>query len=311
VAIVLDLVRRYAVAAFRVVWASVSRLNVDDGWAMASHLALAALMAMFPFLIFVAALAGFIGEADLADRVTDLLFQTWPKEIATPIAREVHNVLTGRRGDVLTISIVITIYLASNGVEAVRAALNRAYGSQERRFFLLLRLQSILFVLIGALASLVLAILGVLGPLIWSLLERWLPWLEQFRLPFILTRYAVVGGVLTLALVSAHLWLPYRRPPGMRIWPGIALTLALWWLATTLLAAYLQTFADYGSTYAGLASVVATIFFLYVMAVMLILGAEFNAALARAQAAAREARRRHSDRPLPPSEPPGDGAAPP
>src|SRR5690606_14256403 len=105
--------------AARLVGLTFARLDRDDGWALASHLALSALMALFPFLIFVAALAAFIGEAGLADRVADLLFEAWPSEVAAPIAREVHKVLTEPRGGVLTISVLVTIYLASNGVEAV------------------------------------------------------------------------------------------------------------------------------------------------------------------------------------------------
>ncbi|MEJ0098058.1 MAG: hypothetical protein WDM84_09250 [Bauldia sp.] len=61
---------------------AVGHFNADDGWAMASHVALSALMALFPFLIFVAAFAGSIGEASLADRVAELVFTVWPVEVA-------------------------------------------------------------------------------------------------------------------------------------------------------------------------------------------------------------------------------------
>ena len=51
----------------------------DDGWALASHIALSALLALFPFLIVLTALAGFVGSKDLADDVATLLLQTWPQ----------------------------------------------------------------------------------------------------------------------------------------------------------------------------------------------------------------------------------------
>src|SRR3954454_10375356 len=80
---------------WRVLGDSLGHLNDDDGWAMASHVALSALMAIFPFLIFVTALAGFIGDAELAGTLTDLLFATWPRIVAGPIAveelRDVHR----------------------------------------------------------------------------------------------------------------------------------------------------------------------------------------------------------------------------
>jgi membrane protein len=276
--------------AWRVFSIGISHFVADDGWAMASHLALSALMAIFPFLIFVAALAAFVGQRELADTVSNLIFQAWPSEVAEPIANEVHKVLTEPRGGILTISVAITIYLASNGVEAVRMALNRAYRSTETRSIFFLRFQSVGYVIIGALTSLALAILGVLGPLIWNLLEAHFEWLAPFRSGFQIVRYVVVGGLLLLALIVAHLWLPRQHPPFLRLWPGITATLLLWWAVTAVFARYLETFANYTATYAGLATVVVAIFYLWLMAVILIAGAEFNAAIAavREESAAKK-----------------------
>src|SRR5262249_18466087 len=132
-------------------------LNADDGWAMASHVALSGLMAVFPFLIFVAALAGFFGQEPLAERVADLLFQAWPPDVAGPIAAQVHQVVAGAGVNLLTIAAVVAAFTASSGVEAARVALNRAYRVVDRRSFLWLRAKSLLFVLAGAVGCLVLA----------------------------------------------------------------------------------------------------------------------------------------------------------
>lgn len=267
---------------YRVVYDAFDHLARDDGWAMASHLALSGLMAIFPFLIFVAALASFIGHAQLAESVTEMIFQAWPEEIATPIANEVRYVLTApRRGSILTISVLVTIFLASNGVEAVRIGLNRAYRASEERSILFLRAQSIFFVLIGALLCIAIAVFGLLGPLLWTLAERALPALADYRASYYATRYLLLGLVLGAGLVAAHLWLPARRPPEPRIWPGILATLVLWWVATAVFSTYLEDFANYAITYAGLASLVAAIFYLYLMGVILLFGAEFNGALSR------------------------------
>ena len=270
----------------RVVVDALTHFNNDDGWAMSSHVALSALMAVFPFLIFVAALAGFIGDAGLAGRVADILFASWPPEVARPIAAEVHLVLGEQRGGLLTVSILVTIYLASNGVEAVRTALNRAYRVVETRNFFFLRAQSVLFVFIGAVASLVLAFLGVLGPLIFDRLVEIFPGLAPFEQQFTYASLAVTVVTLVVALVTAHVWLPAGRPSLLRLWPGILLTLVSWLVATFIFSFYLRRFANYVATYAGLASVVTAIFFLYLVAMLMIFGAEFNAALARARATA-------------------------
>ena len=105
----------------------------DDGWAIASHIALSTLMALFPFLIVLTSLAGFFSSKELADQSVGLLLQVWPKQVADAISGEIHDVLTTTRGGILTIGAALAIYFASNGVEAVRVALNRAYSVVEPR----------------------------------------------------------------------------------------------------------------------------------------------------------------------------------
>jgi len=270
--------------AWAVIADAIGHLNDDDGWSMASHVALSALMALFPFIIFVAALAGFLGAAPLAGRVADILFEVWPEEVAGPISREVHRVVTGASPGLLTIAAVVAIYLASNGVEAVRTALNRAYRCAERRSFLFRRLQSLFFVIIGAVASLVLAFLGVLGPIIFAWLAELFPALHAFERSFAFLRVIVTSLSLIIVLVLGHLVLPQERPPARRLWPGIVLTLVLWLVSAQIFAIYLARFANYTATYAGLASLVTAIFFLYMLALIMIFGAEFNAALGRLRA---------------------------
>ena len=99
----------------------------DDGWAIASHIALSTLMALFPFLIVLTSLAGFFfGSRELADQAASLFLETWPQQVADSLSSEIHDVLTNTRGDMLTIGAVLAVYFASNGVEALRVALNRA-----------------------------------------------------------------------------------------------------------------------------------------------------------------------------------------
>ena len=95
--------------SYRVVSDAFYRFNRDDGWAIASHIALSILMAMFPFLIVVTAFAGFINSINLAAEVVRLIFAVWPQQVAAPIAGEIHNVLTTARGGVLTLGAVFAV----------------------------------------------------------------------------------------------------------------------------------------------------------------------------------------------------------
>jgi membrane protein len=259
------------------------RFLADDGWAIASHIALSALMALFPFLIVVTSLAAsFLGSKELADEVARLLLETWPKEVADPIAGEIHNVLTTTRGDVLTVGVALAVYFASSGIESLRIGLNRAYGVLETRNWLLLRLESIAYVLIGAVGLLALAFLIVLGPLLFATANRFAPGITPLEWNFTLARYTVASLVLVSALIIAHKWLPAGRRSFREITPGILTTLAMWIASGVVFGRYLSEFAyTYVSYYAGLASVMTALVFLYLTASIFVYGGELNSAICR------------------------------
>jgi membrane protein len=257
--------------------------NANDGWALASHIALSVLMALFPFVILVTALAASLfGSKELADEVARLLLETWPREVADPIASEIHNVLTTTRGDVLTIGFAFAVYFASSGVESLRISLNRAYGLRETRNWLLLRLESILYVLIGAAALLALAFLIVLGPLLFATAVKLAPWFAALEWNFTVARYTTASLALVAALVIAHKWLPAGRRSLRDILLGIVATLALWLTSGIVFGRYLAEFAyNYVSYYAGLASAMTALVFLYLSASIFVYGGELNAAFMR------------------------------
>ena len=144
--------------------------------------------------------------------------------------------------------------------------------------------QSMAFVLAGALASLMLASVVVLTPDMIDRMVTRLPALKPYIIEGAGFRYAVTAVVLIVVLVASHLWLPAGRPQWRQLWPGIVLTLVLWVISAVIFRIYLERFANLAATYAGLASVFTAIFFLYVIALSLIFGAEFNAALDRLRA---------------------------
>jgi membrane protein len=271
--------------SFRLAADAFRHFNADDGWAIASHIALSALMALFPFLIVVTALAGFFfGSKELADEAARILLEAWPSQVAAPIALDITGVLTSTRGDVLTLGVLFALYFASSGVESLRIGLNRAYDLKERRSWWLLRLESIVYVLVGAVAILAFSFLVVLAPLILSKLTQYVPALEQFGDLITFARYAVAVAVLVVALMIVHLWLPAGRRSFGEIAPGILATLLLWLISGTVFGRYLANYAfAYVSMYAGLASAMVALVFLYVCASIFIYGGELNSAIAQAR----------------------------
>ena len=262
------------------------RFLADDGWAIASHIALSSLMAMFPFLIVVTALAGFFsGSKQLADEAARILLEAWPQEVAGPIALDIAGVLTDTRSGVLTLGLFFALYFASSGVEGLRIGLNRAYDISETRPWWLLRLESIGYVLVGAVSILACSFLVVLAPLIWGKLLHYVPTLEPLSDLITFARYAVAVVVLVIALMIVHSWLPAGRRSFSEIAPGIIATLLLWLITGAAFGRYLANYAfAYVSMYAGLASAMVALVFLYVCASIFIYGGELNSVIAETRA---------------------------
>ncbi len=257
----------------------------DDGWAIASHIALSSLMALFPFLIVLTSLAGFFGSKELADQAATMMLQIWPRQVADSISGEVHDVLTTTRTGVLTIGAVLAVYFASNGVEALRIALNRAYAVAETRRWYWLRLEAIGYTLVAAFTALAMAFLIVLGPLIIEAARRHIPLIVESNeniLTFL--RYGITVSALIVALIILHAWLPAGRRSFLQILPGIVFTLGASLISGVVFGQYLARFANnYVTMYAGLASVIIALVFLYFIAAIFVYGGELNAAIIKSR----------------------------
>lgn len=265
--------------AWKVIFDAVWHFSEDDGWAMASHVALSTLLAIFPFLIFGTALGSFLGADQFATTAVHFIFDTWPESIAKPISDEVVRVLTIPRGGLLTVSVLAAAYFASNGVEALRVSLNRAYRVAESRPWYKTRVASLGFVLAGVLVLAIVSILLVAVPLAVRYAGTYLPWFNNLLALLDSWSLAGVFVMLTAALIVSHLWLPDGHRKILDVLPGIILTLIAWSVGAYVFASYLATFANYVSTYAGLASIMIALVFLYIVGAIFIIGAEINAAI--------------------------------
>jgi membrane protein len=267
------------------------RFTAHDAWAISSHVALSVLLALFPFLIVVTSLASLVGTDEIASQVVSLAFEGWPPALSGPLAGEITRVLTGRRLDLLTVGVVLLLWTSSSAVEAMRVALVRAYGVPDMRWWYWTRLQSIGFMLLGAVGMFLLAFAVVLWTPIWNTATTYIPDLGAATWNALAFRYLSTSLFLMGGLLLAHLWLPPQRIPVLAALPGTFLTMLLWLVGAAVFGYWLSSWANYASTYAGLGSIMAVIFFLYINSVAFILGGELNAVLAtrRRTREAREA----------------------
>ena len=280
----LDLVPAPLRTFARELYAAGWRLSGHDGLTVAGYMAFAAFTSLFPFLIFLAALASVLGTPETAKATIEGLFLFLPADVAQTLTPAVHQVMAGHHGGLLTIGVLATLWTASSGVEALRDALDRAYEIRDLAPIWWRRLQSMAVVVVGALVLFVASLAVILGPVLWRVLEDFGRPSEEEAVFWTIGRYVVGAVVLALGLVGLHRWLPNHHLPLRAIVPGVLLTLALWLVGASLFSLYLGTVADYSVTYGSLAGVAITLLFFYLTGALFILGAEYNAVRLKDQA---------------------------
>ncbi|WP_420587058.1 YihY/virulence factor BrkB family protein [Ruegeria sp.] len=260
-------------------WLAIVRFDAKSGFVMSSHVAMSLMLALFPFALFTVALAGSLSQDYVTNELIDLIFGAWPSDVAGPIVAELRSVLDESGSGVITLGGLLAVFFASNGVVAVRKAMNQAYHDKDSWPFWKTRLLCFGLVIVGGITIMIIAAVEVVLPVYTQLVSEKTDvnvsdWLSVDRL-----RWTFTVGVPIGVVVLAHLILPTGRHNLRQILPGVVLTLALWSLGGWGFSVYIAQFASYSATYAGLAGAMAALIFLYLCAAILILGAEFNGAL--------------------------------
>ena len=288
---------RHPPAAVRALFLAVHTLTTNNGTQLAGHMAFMGFLALFPFLIFLTSLGAFIGDDKTPLQVIGFLFDYLPTDVVLTLKPAINDVLGRPRGGLLTLSIIVTLWVASSGVEALRSALNNAYGVAKPRPFWYRRLQNILVVLCTAVIAFILSFVVIFTPLLVQLLNHLIDASEAvaeffygrygeevtFQIGPIWTvlRYAFSLAVMVGGLVALHRFLPNRAHKTAWVLPGALLTTVLWLVLANLFTRYLATIPSYSMTYGPLGGAVVSLLFFYVTALIFVLGGEYNAALHR------------------------------
>ena len=264
-------------ACWPFLWTVIRRFNQDQGSVLSGYIAYSLMLSLMPFLIFATALTGFIVGVEESQTALNALFAVVPEHVAQTLEPVLLEVIGQRRGGILTVSALGAIWAASNGVEAVRIGLDRAYDVDAARHVALSRLISVGVVLLGFLVFTVLCTLVIFAPLVFSLIERW----TDIRVPLgiDILRYLIAAAVLSVSLYGMHRVLPSRPMSGFRLWPGILASVVIWAVVATGLSLYLAYSPSYAVTYGALAGVIVTLLFFYLTGLALIFGAQVNAAV--------------------------------
>jgi membrane protein len=245
----------------------------------AGSVAFSSVLAMFPLLLFVSAAAGFIGEPGTAADLARKVIEYAPPVVADALRPVIDEVLSQRSRTLLTIGMFATLWAASSGAQAIRTALNKAYGIEQGLPFWAARIKVTIFTVIGTVATVLVFSSVVILPYAWQLLERTIGVGEESLWLRTGIRYGLAFVVLVVTYAILYGWLPDLRQRLITVVPGAFCGALMWLGAAALLSYTLRSAGKLQLVYGSFTGLVATLVFLYLSAVTLIFGAEINGVL--------------------------------
>jgi membrane protein len=256
-------------------------INEDNCLGLAAQLAYYFILALFPALIVVVAVASFFPRSTLQDALAALAPFT-PAEALSLIRTQLDAILASEQSGLLTVGVLGALWSSSAALTAIIDTLNRAYDLEETRPWWKVRLLAIGLTIGLALFVLTAFTLVVAGPELARLAA------DRFGLASIVaTVWIVIQWPVVLALVAFGVALIYYFAPDadqdwVFITPGSALATLLWLGASLGFRFYVQNFSDYNATYGALGGAVLLLLWLYVSALAVLVGAELNSEIEHA-----------------------------
>jgi membrane protein len=257
----------------RRVWRGIS---ADQVSLVGAGVAFFGLLAIFPGIAAIVSIYGLAADPASASSAVESM-QAVPAAARDIVARQMRDV-AATSSNALTLSLVVSVLLAlwsaSGGVKALMSAMNMAYREEETRGFFRRNFVALSLTL-GAMIFMVLALTVIIGI---PAMIAWIGLHPVVRALLVVLPWLVLVAVLMIGFATIYRFGPSRARAKFRwITPGAGVAAVVWVLASVGFSYYVSHFGSYNETYGSLGAVVSLLFWLYISALITILGAEIDA----------------------------------
>jgi membrane protein len=257
----------------------------DDVAGLAAEMAYHSILAIFPFLLFLAGLTSLVenvfGVANLTDRIVDKAAQVMPEDATSLLRSFTSEVVHSQGTGAIVFGLLGALWAASSAIGSAMKGLNRAYDVKEDRGFVRRKLVALALTVGFASALIVAAILVGTGSIMAGGIGHALGWKHEFVVLWNWLTLPAALALVTFAVTMLY-WLAPNTDHTFRwITPGAALFVVGWVVASLAFAFYLAHFGSYNRTYRSLTAVIILLSWLYWTNLLLLVGGELNAVLAR------------------------------
>lgn len=242
---------------------------------LSAQLAYFFLLSLFPFLMFIVTLIGYLPFDDRM--VIAVLAEYLPEDVVFMIDENLKEIMNNRSGGLLSISIIGTLWSASNGFNAITRSFNKAYGVKPARNFILNRI-----IAIGLMFSMVAAIIiALLFPVFGRLIGEYV--LVNVPLPeTIVDMWDVLRWVSSSVMFFVVFFVLYKLAPNKKmkenhVLYGTIFATVGWQLTSYGFSYYVETLGNYTLTYGSLGTVIVLMIWFYLSGIIITTGGVINA----------------------------------
>src|SRR5699024_1386878 len=262
------------------------RITYADVFGLAAQVSYFLLLSLFPFLLFLATLVGYFPIDEEA--FMSFIESYAPDDIVEMIQTNISQLLNGSNGGLLSIGVIGTLWSASNGINAITKAFNKAYAVEESRSFIVARLISMVLTvsMIGVIG--VAFLLPIFGEMIGTYVFSFIGLSDTFIEVWNTLRWVISSVVFFLVLLTLYVLAPNLK---VRIRNAVygAVFATIGWQAITIgFSYYVSNLTDYSATYGGLGAVIMLMFWFYISSIVIITGGVINAVIRRRRIEAKE-----------------------
>jgi membrane protein len=250
---------------------------------VAAGLAYYFLLSLFPLLILLATLLGYLPVPNLFDQAMQFAARFVPQQAMSLVQKILQSVLTPHHKGLLSFGIVGTLWAASGGFSSMIDALDIAYDARASRHMIKQRLVALgLTFLTGGLMALAM-VMTLIGNRAGQFLGNTFHLSNAFEIAWPFMRWGLIVICIVLSMELLYFIGPNVKQRFKHTLPGALAGTGLWLLISEAVNIYISHFANYNKTYGAIGAVIALMFWLYVSSIAILIGAELNSELLKAE----------------------------
>ncbi len=235
------------------------------------------LFAIFPLLIFISTLLGLL-ELDIA-YITAVLEPLLPEDVVGVVRSYLEYVSANQSHQLLWFSLIFSVWFPMRASGCLMHSLRKAFGRSAPESILRSQLRILLFTVWLIVVIAITLVLVVVGRSVLEFAGRFITVTETFIAVWSYLRFVLLALVMTVTLAVLYMLSQGQRQPLREILPGVGSSLAAWMVLSMAFSYYVEHLGQYSVLYGSIATVIVVLLWLYMSAQILILGAEFSAAL--------------------------------